>query len=222
MTTATNWLEELPALDDSDLRVAHRRSRDILLRLGADRRLLTQLVGEIEHDPQRMTESEVHPLINRLVIYQDDARGFQIRLHMSPGARELVPHDHKYTFTTLVLAGAYIHVWRWRTDTGEGEFASGDLQPGLITVERPGSCYTLGHPLVHQTVMLPGTVTLFMRGPRAKPRSHAALDMLPAADEWPEASQAGKPKHARGQRPVTVEEYRTMRRQLVAQGIIHI
>lgn len=61
MTTATNWLEELPALDDSDLRLAHRRSRDILLRLGADRRLLTQLVGEIEHDPQRMTESEVHP-----------------------------------------------------------------------------------------------------------------------------------------------------------------
>ncbi|MCX4681481.1 hypothetical protein OG413_40495 [Streptomyces sp. NBC_01433] len=220
MTTATNWLEELPALDDNDLRLAHRRSRDILLRLGADRRLLTQLVGEIEHDPQRMTESEVHPLINRLVIYQDDARGFQIRLHMSPGARELVPHDHKYTFTTLVLAGAYIHVWRRRTDGGEGEFTAEDLQPGLITVERPGSCYTLGHPLVHQTVMLPGTVTLFMRGPRAKTRSNAALDMLPAADEWPEASQSGKPKHARGQRPVTAAEYHAMRRQLVAQEII--
>ncbi|MEU6353625.1 hypothetical protein ABZ896_30585 [Streptomyces sp. NPDC047072] len=221
MITTTNWLDDLPALDDGDLRLAHRRSREILLRLGADRPLLTQLVGEIEHDPQRMTESEVHPLINRLVIYQDDARGFQIRLHMSPGARELVPHDHKYTFTTLVLAGAYLHVWRRRTDAGEGEFTAEDLQPGLITVERPGSCYTLGHPLVHQTVMLPGTVTLFMRGPRAKPRSHAALDMLPAADEWPEASQAGKPKHARGQRPVTPEEYRTMRRQLVGQGIIH-
>lgn len=46
---------------------------------------------------------------------------------------------------------------------------------------------------------LPGTVTLFMRGPRAKPQSHAALDMLPEADEWTEAAEAGKSKHARGE-----------------------
>ncbi|WP_332757128.1 hypothetical protein [Streptomyces sp. MT206] len=219
-TAAPSWLDDLPAIDDTDLRASHRARSEILERLGADQTLLTRLVHEIEHDPHRLAESEIHPLINRLVLYQDDARGLQIRLHMSPGSRELVPHDHKYSFTVKILKGAYIHVWRRRTGTSEGEFTAADIEPGVITIERPGSAYTLGHPMIHQTVMLPGTVTLFIRGPRAKGRSHAALDMLPAADDWPEASQAGKPKHARGQRPVTMDEYRAMRQQLVDQGVI--
>ncbi|MFF9785720.1 hypothetical protein [Streptomyces nigrescens] len=217
---APSWLDDLPAFDDADLRASHFARSEILERLSANRTLLTRLVHEIEHDPHRLAESEIHPLINRLVLYQDDTRGMQIRLHMSPGARELVPHDHKYSFTVKILRGAYIHVWRRRTDTNEGDFTAGDIEPGVITIERPGSAYTLGHPLIHQTSMLPGTVTLFIRGPRATNRSHAALDMLPAADDWPEPSEAGKPKHARGQRPVTMDEYRTMRQQLIDQGVI--
>ncbi|MCL7376985.1 hypothetical protein [Streptomyces sp. 35G-GA-8] len=220
MTATTSWLDTLPALDDTDARAAHAACRSVLLRLGDDRELLTRLVDEIEHDPTRLRESEIHPLINRLVLYQDDDRKFQIRLHMSPGSRELVPHNHKYTFTVRILAGAYTHVWRRRTGTDEGEFTGQDIEPGITTVERPGSLYTLGHPMIHQTIMEPGTVTLFMRGPRAKQRSHAALDMLPAADEWPPPAEAGKPKHANGQRPVTIEEYRSMKLQLVNQGII--
>ncbi|MEW1548323.1 hypothetical protein [Streptomyces tsukubensis] len=63
---------------------------------------------------------------------------------------------------------------------------------------RPGSACTFGHPLIHQTAMAPGTVTLFLHGRRIKPRSHTVLDMLPEADAWPEAAEAGKPRHARG------------------------
>ncbi|MFF3730714.1 hypothetical protein ACFYXM_10450 [Streptomyces sp. NPDC002476] len=219
-TAAPSWLDDLPAIDDTDLRASHRARIEILERLSTDQKLLTRLVHEIEHDPHRLAESEIHPLINRLVLYQDDTRGLQIRLHMSPGTRELVPHDHKYSFTVKILKGAYVHVWRRRTGTSEEEFTAADIEPGVITIERPGSAYTFGHPLIHQTVMLPGTVTLFTRGPRAKNRSHAALDMLPAANGWPEASQAGKPKHARGQRPVTMDEYLAMRQQLADQGVI--
>ncbi|MFE0045214.1 hypothetical protein [Streptomyces albireticuli] len=216
----SNWLDHL-TVDHRDLRTAHSRRAQILNRLAADKPLLTELVHGIEHNPRLLHESEVHPLIHRLVLYQDDARGFQIRLHLSPGhGDELVPHDHKYSFTTRILAGAYTHVWRRRTDTSDGEFTAADLTPGIVTIERPDSCYTLGHPLVHQTLMLPGTVTLFMRGPREKDRSHAALDMLPQADTWPSPAEAGKPKHAGGQRPVTGNEYRVMRDQLAKQGII--
>ncbi|MEV5581528.1 hypothetical protein [Streptomyces parvus] len=216
----TNWLDEVPAFDWSNARSVHRQCRSVLTRLAGDRPLLSRLVHEIEHDPKRLAESEIHPLINRLIAYQDDERGFQIRVHMSPGSRELVPHDHKYTFTAYVLAGAYVHVWRRRTDTAEGDFTSTDIQPGIVSIERPGTCYTFGSPLVHQTIMLPGTVTLFMRGPREKPRSHAALDMWPEADQFPPSYEQGKPKHANGQRPVTVDEYRSMRSQLITRGLI--
>ncbi|WP_241002870.1 hypothetical protein [Streptomyces sp. CB01881] len=217
-----HWIDHLPALDWTNLRAGHRQARSVLTRLAGDRELLTRLVHEIEHDEQRMTASEIHPLINRLILYQDDARGFQIRLHMSPGSRELVPHDHKYTFTAYVLQGAYVHVWRRRADRGEGEFTGDDIRPGIVSIERPGTCYTFGHPLIHQTIMVPGTVTLFMRGPRVKQRSHAALDMLPQADNWPPPSELGKPKHANGQRPVTLDEYRAMRAQLVDSGLIDV
>ncbi|MGW1805475.1 hypothetical protein [Streptomyces sp. NPDC002078] len=215
-----HWIDHLPALDWTDLRTGHRQARSVLTRLAGDRELLTRLVHEIEHDDQRLSASEIHPLINRLILYQDDSRGFQIRLHMSPGSRELVPHDHKYTFTAYVLQGAYVHVWRRRADRGEGEFTGNDIRPGIVSIERPGTCYTFGHPLIHQTIMVPGTVTLFMRGPRVKQRSHAALDMLPQADNWPPPSELGKPKHANGQRPVTIEEYRAMRAQLIGSGLI--
>ncbi|MEW1548324.1 hypothetical protein [Streptomyces tsukubensis] len=100
------WLDEVPA---------------------ADRPLLTRLVTGIEHDERLLAESEIHPLINRLVLYQDDARHLQVRLHLSPGTRELVHHDHKYSFSVLVLRGAYVHVWRRRT--GPGDFTSGDIPP---------------------------------------------------------------------------------------------
>ncbi|WP_222595068.1 hypothetical protein [Nocardia ninae] len=192
----------------------------MLSRLAEDKDLLTRLVHEIEFDHERLSKSEVHPLINRLILYQDDSRAFQIRLHMSPGSRELVPHDHKYSFTAYVLRGAYLHVWRRRVDRREGEFTGADILPGIVTIERPGTCYTFGHPLIHQTIMVPGTVTLFMRGPRVKGRSHAALDMLPQAEQWPPPAEAGKPTHANGQRPVTMAEYQAMRARLVAEGLI--
>lgn len=223
----TTWLDEESALDWTSARQVHERSRRILDRLAADKDALSRLVFEIEHDPVRLRESEVHPLINRLILYHAPERDITIRLHMSPGARELVPHDHKYTFTARVLHGAYVHVWRRREDQRDrsagvdGDFDSTDLAPGMVTIERPGSAYTFGHPLVHQTIMLPGTVTLFMRGPRTKSRSHAAMDMLPQADTWDRPYEEGKPKHANGQRPVTVEEYVGMREELVTHGLVH-
>ncbi|MEU7829507.1 hypothetical protein [Nonomuraea sp. NPDC049129] len=219
--TSSDWLDELEPLDWKDLRGAHRRTRAILSRLAADKDLLTQRVRSIELDADRLKASEVHPLINRLILHQSDPQGFHIRLHMSPGSRDLVPHDHKYSFSAYVLRGGYIHVWRRRSDDGDGEFLSHQVSAAIASVEREGSCYTFGHPLIHQTAMLPGTVSLFIRGPREKVRSHAALDLLPQADSWGAPAEAGKPKHANGQRPITLEELRQMRSQLEELAVIH-
>ncbi|MFJ5121888.1 hypothetical protein [Kitasatospora sp. NPDC088548] len=191
----------------------------VLDRLASDRRLLGRLVAEIEHDPERLEASRVTLLLNRLSLYRANERGFEIRVNMNPRhANQLVPHDHAYNFAVHVLAGGYVHVMRRRTDSWTGEFTSADLVPSVVTVERPGSTYTLGHPMVHQAVMLPGTVSLFLRGPRLKTRSHAATDLLPGRDTWPAPAESGAvPVHSR---PASRDEYMAMRSQLVRQGLI--
>ncbi|MWA07688.1 hypothetical protein [Streptomyces sp. BA2] len=88
-----------------------------------------------------------------------------------------------------------------------------------MTIERPGSSYTLGHPMVHQAVMEPETVTLFVRGPRRKSISNAVAELMPSHDTWPTPSEPGR--QAAESRPATVGEYRLMRTYLFLRGLIN-
>ncbi|MGW1728885.1 hypothetical protein ACWCQK_39225 [Streptomyces sp. NPDC002306] len=107
----------MPSLDIPDLREVHRVSRALLDQLAADRDLLTLLVGEILHDPERLAASRVTLLFNRLSLYQAPDRSFEVRLNMNPRPdNQLVPHDHCYAFAARILAGGYLHVVRRRTD----------------------------------------------------------------------------------------------------------
>ncbi|MGD6750358.1 hypothetical protein [Streptomyces sp. BH105] len=197
----------------------HQTSRTLLDRLAGDLPTLTRLVNEIEHDPERLAASRVTLLLNRLSLYQAPERGFEIRLNMNPRQdNQLVPHDHCYDFATRILTGGYVHIVRRRTDGWDGSFTAADLKPAIVTIEGPGSSYTLGHRMVHQALMRPGTVTLFVRGPRRKSASNAAEELMPPTDRWPApASPGGTPVPSR---PATHDEYRAMRRYLRHQGFI--
>jgi hypothetical protein len=110
-------------------------------------------------------------------------------------------------------------VVRRRTNGWDGPFTGADLEPGIVTIERPGSAYTLGEAMVHQAVMEPGTVTLFVRGPRRKMRSHAAQELMPSKEAWPAPAQPGE--QAVESRPVTVDEYMRMRDYLIQRRLIN-
>ncbi|MGW0844172.1 hypothetical protein ACWD26_29350 [Streptomyces sp. NPDC002787] len=209
----------MPSLDVFHLREVQRISRDVLDRLAEDRDLLTRLVHEVPDDPERLADSRVTLLLDRLSLYQAPDRGFEIRLNMSPRPdNQLVPHDHCYPFATRILAGGYVHVVRRRTDGWHGPFTGADLEPGIVTVERPGSAYTLDHTMVHQAVMEPDTVTLFIRGPRRKGHSHAAEELMPPKETWPPPAEPGdQPAESR---PATLEEYTRMRTYLIRRGLI--
>ncbi|MEV6791226.1 hypothetical protein AB0M87_04315 [Streptomyces sp. NPDC051320] len=214
-----SWLDSIPSLDTPDLREVQRISRDVLDHLAEDRKLLTQLVDEIPDDAERLANSRVTLLLNRLSLYRAPGRGFEVRLNMNPRPdNQRFPHDHCYAFATRILAGGYVHVVRRRTDGWEGQFSGDDVEPGIVTVERPGSAYTLGHLMVHQAVMEPETVTLFLRGPRRKSVSNAAVEMLPSREFWP--APAGPGHKAVESRPATLDEYRLMRNYLSQRGLI--
>ncbi|MYW67166.1 hypothetical protein GTY65_24305 [Streptomyces sp. SID8379] len=211
------WLDDFLAEDRSDVRDVQRVARVVLDRLSKDRGLLTKLVDAIPDDPARIAASRVTVLLNRLSLYE--AHGFEIRLNLNPREdNQLVPHDHCYTFATRILRGGYVHVVRRRTNGWEGPFGGDDVEPAIVTVERPGSTYTLGHSMVHQAVMKPDTVTLFMRGPRCKETSHAVEELMPPVSSWPTAEGPGAgPVDSRS---ATLDEYHAMRTYLSERSLI--
>ncbi|MGW5250448.1 hypothetical protein ACWEQN_43195 [Streptomyces sp. NPDC004129] len=75
----------------------------------------------------------------------------------------------------------------------------------MVTVERPGSAYTLGDSIVHLAVMEPHTVTLFVRGPRRKKLSQTAEEFMPPPEHWPAAAIPGNAPEV--SRPCTLAEY---------------
>ncbi|MGI5144270.1 hypothetical protein [Streptomyces sp. CA-106110] len=220
MRLATTWLDGVPSLDSRDLREVQRVSCALLDRLAGDRDLLTRLVSDVLHDPERLAASRVTLLLNRMSLYQAADRGFEIRLNMNPRpGNQRVAHDHCYAFATRIFTGGYVHVVRRRTNGWDGPFTGADLEPGIMTIERPGSAYTLGETMVHQAVMEPDTVTLFVRGPRRKKLSHAAQELMPSRETWPAPAQPGE--QAVESRPVTVDEYMRMRDYLIQRRLIN-
>ncbi|MFC9534445.1 hypothetical protein ACFT38_28460 [Streptomyces sp. NPDC056975] len=208
-----SWLDLVPSLDRGNLRDMQRLSRQILDGLAGDRSLMSRLVEEIPYDPERIAHSRVTLLLNRLSLYRAPDDGFEIRMNMNPRLdNQLVPHDHCYAFATRILQGGYVHVVRRRTNGWEGAFTGDDLEPAIVTIERPGSAYTLGHQVVHQAIMQPRTVTLFIRGPRRKEASHAVAELMPSRDSWPPAAEEGA--EAAESRPATLDEYRAMHKYL--------
>lgn len=220
-----NWLGTGFAIDWTDLRLAHAQCRSVLTELAADRELLTNLVDRVAIDEVLFADANHHPVMDRLTLWRDIDRGIYLRLHVSPGNNELIPHDHKYSFTTYILRGSYTHVWRRRSVSYSGSFTAEKAPLGLVTCEQVGSCYTLGYSLIHQTMMEADTVTLFMRGPGEQSRSYAALDML---DRTVSSSRADdsetelieERRHTDGQRRLEFSEFVRLRSRLAALRVI--
>jgi hypothetical protein len=126
---------------------------------------------------------ERHRLLDKLVIYDALDRGFRIRLHLSTNDHLDRPHDHRFSFSSLILRGAYQHV-RHKPIGKLDETIPGTIQedrqavltdvkvePYFTTIEEPGSYYTLHHTAIHTTITTDNTVSLFIRGPVEKERS---------------------------------------------------
>ncbi|MWA07687.1 hypothetical protein [Streptomyces sp. BA2] len=79
-----NWLDDVPSLDIPNLRDVQQISRDVLNRLAEDRKLLTRLVDQIPDDADRLANSRITLLLNRLSLYQAPDCGFEIRMNMNP------------------------------------------------------------------------------------------------------------------------------------------
>ena len=170
-------------IDWTDLDKAREQSQELLKALAADKPALAELVARARETDDLFDKCEHHRLLDKLVVYDALERGLRIRVHLSTNDHKDRPHDHRFSFTSLILRGHYRHV-RHQLHAGTGEQVSNlsqddfdaedaglHVEPRFVTTESSGSCYTLHHSEIHTTFTSPLTVSLFLRGPAEKERS---------------------------------------------------
>ncbi|MFF2773862.1 hypothetical protein ACFVU3_03060 [Streptomyces sp. NPDC058052] len=169
-------------VDWSDLQKARAQTKEILLALSEDKDALRELLERSREEEDLFDKCEHHRLLDKLVIYDALDRGFRIRVHVSTEDHRDRPHDHRFSFTSLIMRGGYRHVRHQLVgrpedipDDVQDDFDARDsdlrVEPRFVTNEMRGNCYTLHHSEIHTTYTTPDTVSLFLRGPAEKERS---------------------------------------------------
>jgi hypothetical protein len=211
------FLDTIEPLDWSDLREVTVRTQEIVRRLAGDRALLRDLLYGIDGRPSLLAMCERHQLLDKLVLYDALDRGFRVRLHISTEEHLERPHDHRFSFTALILRGSYRHVWHEPEPDTEYAADVTQLRPLFITTESIGACYTLHHDCLHTTVTTPDTVSLFIRGPAEKRRS-VIMDRQSNAITWRDGERDEAPQRRRAV-TMSLEDYHALRERLNVLGI---
>lgn len=165
-------LDDLPALDWSDLVTVGEATRKILYDLASDKKALRELVYAVETTPRLMDKCELHALDDKIVIYDDLERGFRIRLRLATADQHERAHTHRFSFSTLILRGMYHQAW-YQTDQAldDENVDISSIKPVCYRDEPAGSAFTIHHSALHATQADYDTISLIMRGPAAKDRA---------------------------------------------------
>ena len=170
MTDQPGLLPALDRLDWEDLQAVSAACEDAFATLTADRwTLLADLLHDLPRHPDLPAMCETYDFVDKLVLHDDPAHGYRVRLHrFRPGYFDR-PHNHRWTFGSKILTGAYRHAQYG------GDAAFEDADPKTLTAlqirtEHAGDFYVLHHTAVHSVTAEEGTVSLVLRGPAAKDR----------------------------------------------------
>ncbi|MFJ8442794.1 hypothetical protein [Kitasatospora griseola] len=127
--------------------------------------LLADLLTAVPVSPALAPMCEQYDFLDKLVLHQED--GYRLRVHrFRPGYFDR-PHDHRWSFASMILTGAYRHV-QYGTNEGFDTIDPAALRPRQIRVERAGDQYALHHTAVHSVTADAGTISLVLRGPAVK------------------------------------------------------
>ncbi|MGN6256093.1 MAG: hypothetical protein ACTHO8_14105 [Solirubrobacterales bacterium] len=216
-------------IDWTDLDRATAVTDQLLHELAADKDTLRMLVDRAAEDDDLLAQCECHRLLDKLVLYDGLDRGFRIRMHISTSDHLDRPHDHRFSFSSLILAGSYKQVRHRIVGELPGDVAAGvqedhqavpidaRVEPEFATTEQVGSFYTIHHSVIHTTIMEDDTVSLFIRGPAEKERS-LITDRDTGRLWWRYGAQGESPER-RAQKVMDKSQFAVRRRKLEVLGV---
>jgi hypothetical protein len=165
-------LNGLSSIDWESMEQIEGRCRDAvreLSRPGALRELLSGVAG----DRRLLGLSERFPWGDRLVLVDDPATHWRVRLHRFEEQTD-DPHSHRWPFHTRILHGSYRHLLfgTERSIRSAMESGGGTLPPpSLVRIEAVGSSYAIDDQMVHVVQTKADTISLVVQGPQVKNQS---------------------------------------------------
>ncbi|MGW7466961.1 hypothetical protein ACWGJT_20200 [Streptomyces xantholiticus] len=206
-------------VDWADLNKAHQKNSEFLAALSADTEAMRQLVDGVRTNSHLWDMCEHNRLFDKLVLHDAPDRDFRIRLHVWSNMEVAAPHDHRWSFTTRLLAGTYDHVLYQVIEEADADVSVAPaFEPRFRTTERVGDSYTIHHDIVHATTTQAHTVSLLVRGPAEKSVSRR---MDPNTGKlWFGLGRKDQTEADVAKRRMTVERFEVIRAQLVDTGII--
>ena len=208
----------LPSVDWSDIEAAAETTRRIAQVLGDDRGLLRALVDRVPTMPDLRAKCECHALDDKIVIWDDQAKGLRIRLRLANTKQYERVHNHRYSFTAYLLHGTYYHTM-YATDQQLDESADVErFWPYFVREERTGDIITLHHEQLHTTLTDPETVSLMIQSPAQKERAF----MIRKSDGhvWWRVGAAQEDAERRREVAMSDERFAHWRGRLGALGVL--
>ncbi|KDA40520.1 hypothetical protein E0F15_22700 [Frankia sp. B2] len=161
-------IKPLRGLDWDDLDAVESGTRKALAQVAEDPEAVREALLRLPTRPELLALCEHYDILDKIVLYQDDA-GVRVRLHVFlPGYFDR-PHNHRWSYASLVLRGEYRHHLFGNVDVDDAP-APDALKALVVRPEPVGSSYALHHSMVHAVVAEPFTVSLVIRGPAVKDR----------------------------------------------------
>jgi hypothetical protein len=161
-------IDPLRSLDWEDIDVVEHATRKALTTITEDPGTIRAALLSLPDRPELMKLCEHYDILDKIVLHSDES-GIRLRLHVFlPGYFDR-PHNHRWSYASMILRGEYRHYLFGNASLDE------TIDPGSLTAlqvrqEHVGTVYALHYTMVHAVVAEPFTVSLVLRGPAIKDR----------------------------------------------------
>ncbi|MET9406114.1 hypothetical protein ABZX90_10125 [Streptomyces sp. NPDC002935] len=170
--TRVELFDDIGPIDWEDLPKVAVLTQRLIREFAKDKALFKRLLLAVEHDPYLWAKCEEDVVEDKIVLWDDVEKGLRIRLRMSTDHQQQLAHNHRFSFTNLVLRGTYLHRNYVARNGFDENTLPDDVQPVLLHQDRAGECFTIHHNALHSTPFTElGTISLVLRGNPVKDRA---------------------------------------------------
>ncbi|MGH3767069.1 MAG: hypothetical protein ACRDTX_18255 [Pseudonocardiaceae bacterium] len=161
-------IEPLRSLDWEDIDAVEHATRKALTTIAENPGKIRAALLSLPERPELMKLSEHYDILDKIVLYSDES-GIRLRLHVFlPGYFDR-PHNHRWSYASMIMRGEYRH-YLFGNPTLDETIDPDSLTALQVRQEYVGTVYALHHTMVHAVVAEPFTVSLVLRGPAIKDR----------------------------------------------------
>jgi hypothetical protein len=194
-------IEPLRAINWEDIDAVESATRKALTALTENRQPIREALLTLHERPELLRLCEHYDILDKVVLY-DDPSGVRVRLHVFLPGHFDRPHNHRWSYASLIMRGQYRHHLFGDAELDE-TIDPGGLKALMIRQEQVGNAYALHHTMVHAVIAESYTVSLVIRGPAVKDR-FLVMDRTTGASWWQYGANM-EPAFNAGQKHMSIE-----------------